>query len=70
MLSRLPPYSSDIYQNRRKKAERTKTFGSPIQLSGNALGIEIRGNHAWIAENTSVARQIDLDVRSYPMSVS
>lgn len=53
--------SINTYQARRRKAEITKTFGSPIQLSGNALCIQIRGNHAWIAENTGVARQIDLE---------
>lgn len=56
--------SVNSYQARRKKAEITKTFGSPIQLSGNALGIQIRGSHAWIAENTAVARKIDLEVSS------
>jgi hypothetical protein len=54
----------NTYQARRRKAEITKTFGSPIQLSGNALDIQIHGSHAWIAENTAVARQIDLEVSS------
>lgn len=46
---------------RRKKSERIKTLGSPIQLSGKALTIQVRGNYAWIAENTAVARKLDLE---------
>ncbi|KAG6909840.1 hypothetical protein DXG01_015113 [Tephrocybe rancida] len=38
-----------------------KTLGSPIQLSGKALGIEVRDGFAWIAENTAVARKLDLE---------
>ncbi|KII88721.1 hypothetical protein PLICRDRAFT_111228 [Plicaturopsis crispa FD-325 SS-3] len=50
-----------LNEARRKKSERTKTLGSPIQLAGIALAIAIRGGHAWIAENTTVAKKIDLE---------
>ncbi|KAF8078130.1 WD40-repeat-containing domain protein [Lyophyllum atratum] len=46
---------------RRQKSERIKTLGSPIQLSGKALSIQVRGNYAWVAENTAVARKLDLE---------
>ncbi|OCH87419.1 WD40 repeat-like protein [Obba rivulosa] len=46
---------------RRKKAERTKDLGSPIRTSGKALAIQIRGNEAWIAENTSQIRRLNLE---------
>ncbi|KZT11436.1 WD40 repeat-like protein [Laetiporus sulphureus 93-53] len=50
-----------LEESRRQKAEKTKTLGSPIEIPGKALGIEIRGNNAWIAENTAVARKLDLE---------
>ncbi|KZT69040.1 WD40 repeat-like protein [Daedalea quercina L-15889] len=50
-----------LQESRKRKAERTKTLGSPIETPGKALGIEIRGNEAWIAENTTVARVVDLE---------
>ncbi|CAL1704299.1 unnamed protein product [Somion occarium] len=50
-----------LEEARRAKAEKTKDLGSPIKLSGLALAIQVRGNHAWIAENTSVIRKIDLE---------
>ncbi|CCM02929.1 uncharacterized protein FIBRA_05044 [Fibroporia radiculosa] len=50
-----------LQESRKKKAEKIKTLGSPIELAGVALGLEIRGNHAWIAENTAVARKVDLE---------
>ncbi|KAL7283278.1 hypothetical protein ACG7TL_002707 [Trametes sanguinea] len=45
---------------RKDKAERTKDLGSPIEITGKALAIEVRGNVAWIAENTTVVRKLDL----------
>ncbi|KIJ60635.1 hypothetical protein HYDPIDRAFT_32058 [Hydnomerulius pinastri MD-312] len=50
-----------LEEARRQKAERTKTLGSPIQLAGKALDICVEGNSAWIAENTHVAKKIDLE---------
>ncbi|KAH7926290.1 WD40 repeat-like protein [Leucogyrophana mollusca] len=50
-----------LTEARRQKSERTKTLGSPIQLSGKALDIQIQGNNAWIAENAHVAKKIDLE---------
>lgn len=50
-------------QTRADKAERLKDVGSPIALPGIALDIKIVGNDAWIAENTSVIRKVDLEVR-------
>ncbi|KAF8123792.1 WD40-repeat-containing domain protein [Boletus edulis] len=50
-----------INEARRRKSERTKTLGQPIQLTGKALDIHIEGNAAWIAENTHVAKKIDLE---------
>ncbi|KAJ7756862.1 WD40-repeat-containing domain protein [Mycena maculata] len=46
---------------RRQKSERTKTVGEPIQLPGKALAIEIHRGYAWVAENTTVARKIELE---------
>ncbi|KAH7914671.1 WD40-repeat-containing domain protein [Hygrophoropsis aurantiaca] len=50
-----------LTEARRQKAERTKNLGSPIELSGKALDIQIQGNYAWISENAHVARKIDLE---------
>ncbi|KAJ7445756.1 WD40-repeat-containing domain protein [Mycena galericulata] len=46
---------------RRQKSERTKTLGEPIQLPGKALDIQVHRGHAWVAENTTVARKMDLE---------
>ncbi|KAI0336384.1 WD40 repeat-like protein [Cubamyces sp. BRFM 1775] len=46
---------------RKDKAERTKDVGSPIEIAGKALAIQVRGNVAWIAENTTVIRKLDLE---------
>ncbi|KAF5358044.1 hypothetical protein D9756_001725 [Leucocoprinus leucothites] len=46
---------------RKKKAERTKNIGEPINLPGKALGLIIQGRVAWIAESTAIARKIDLE---------
>ncbi|KAG6832711.1 hypothetical protein H0H92_012283 [Tricholoma furcatifolium] len=48
-------------ESRRQKAERIKSLGSPIQFSGKALDIQVHGSYAWIAENTAVARKLDLE---------
>ncbi|KAJ3521598.1 hypothetical protein NM688_g8998 [Phlebia brevispora] len=48
-------------ETRKSKAERTKDLGSPIQLTGVALDLHIRGNVAWIAENAAVIRKVDLE---------
>ncbi|KAJ3481551.1 hypothetical protein NLI96_g7574 [Meripilus lineatus] len=58
-----------LEQSRKAKAEKIKDLGEPIQLSGAALDIQVRGNFAWIAENTSVARKIDLEVESISCSL-
>jgi hypothetical protein len=50
------------FKARRVKSQRTKTLGNPIQLPGMAWAILIRGGNAWIAENTTVARKIELEV--------
>ncbi|KAJ7702359.1 WD40-repeat-containing domain protein [Mycena rosella] len=46
---------------RRQKSERTKTIGEPIQLPGKALAIRIHKGYAWVAENTTVARKMELE---------
>ncbi|KAG1759697.1 WD40-repeat-containing domain protein [Suillus occidentalis] len=51
----------ELTEARRQKAERTKFLGSPIQLTGNAIDIQIRGNYAWIAESAHVTKKIDLE---------
>ncbi|KAJ3997533.1 WD40-repeat-containing domain protein [Lentinula boryana] len=50
----------ELAETRLKKSQRLKNVGQPLQLPGKALGIEVVGNTAWIAENTTVARSIDL----------
>ncbi|KDQ60628.1 hypothetical protein JAAARDRAFT_31591 [Jaapia argillacea MUCL 33604] len=50
-----------LEEARKLKAERTKTLGSPIELPGKPLGVEIIGGEAWIAESTAVARVVDLE---------
>ena len=66
-MHRSPCIDHDINyrKSRKQKAEKTKNLGSPIEIPGKALGIEIRGSDAWIAENTAVARVVDLEV-GYP----
>ncbi|KIY43660.1 WD40 repeat-like protein [Fistulina hepatica ATCC 64428] len=58
-----------INENRWKKSKQTKALGSPIKLTGIALDIKISDGQAWIAENTTVVKQIDLEtgktVKSY-----
>jgi hypothetical protein len=49
-------------QARKEKADRIKTLGEPIELLGKALAIEIHEGVAWIAENTTVVRKLDLKV--------
>lgn len=51
----------ELTEARRQKAERIKCLGSPIQLTGNAIDIQIRGNYVWIAESAHVAKKIDLE---------
>ncbi|KAH9951290.1 WD40 repeat-like protein [Amylocystis lapponica] len=46
---------------RKEKAVKTKDLGSPIELPGKPLAIQIRGNAAFIAESTAVVRQVDLE---------
>ncbi|KAG5716260.1 hypothetical protein E4T56_gene10611 [Termitomyces sp. T112] len=46
---------------RRQKSEKIKTLGSPIQLSGKALAIQVHESYVWIAENTAVVRKLDLE---------
>ncbi|KAJ6500453.1 WD40-repeat-containing domain protein [Mycena sanguinolenta] len=45
---------------RRQKSERTKNLGEPIQLAGKPLAVQIHGGYAWVAENTTVARKLEL----------
>ncbi|TFK25076.1 WD40 repeat-like protein [Coprinopsis marcescibilis] len=46
---------------RRDKAAVLKDIGEPIELPGKALAIEVQGNSAWIAENTTVVKKLDLE---------
>ncbi|KJA18598.1 hypothetical protein HYPSUDRAFT_190840 [Hypholoma sublateritium FD-334 SS-4] len=50
-----------LEQSRKEKAERTKTLGEPIELTGKALAIEVHDGVAWVAENTNVIRKLDLE---------
>ncbi|PIL23862.1 transporter [Ganoderma sinense ZZ0214-1] len=50
-----------LEQSRRDKAQRIKDLGSPIQITGKALALEVRGSVAWVAENTTVVRKLDLE---------
>ncbi|KAI1796015.1 WD40 repeat-like protein [Ganoderma leucocontextum] len=50
-----------LEQSRKDKAQRIKDLGSPIEIAGKALAIEVRENVAWIAENTTVVRKLDLE---------
>ncbi len=50
-------------QARKEKAERVKTLGEPVELPGKALAIEIHDGIAWVGENTTVVRKLDLEVR-------
>lgn len=61
---------SSVRQARRQKSERTKNLGLPIQLVGKALDIHIEGNEAWIAENTHVAKKIDLEASSLSLTLN
>lgn len=46
---------------RKQKAKRIKTLGEPLELPGKALAIKVKDNTAWIAENTTVVRKLDLE---------
>lgn len=46
---------------RKRKAEKTKTLGSPIEVPGKPLAITIQGSGAWTAESNAIARLIDLE---------
>lgn len=61
-----PSHADILLQARKDKAGRTKDVGSPIAITGKALAIEVRGNVAWIAENTTVIRKLSLEVRPAP----
>lgn len=50
---------------RKKKAEKTKAIGDPIDLPGKPLAIQVRDGIAWIAENTTVVRKIDLETGKF-----
>ena len=50
-----------LLQTRKDKAERIKDLGWPIETTGKALAIEVRDSIAWIAENTTVVRKLDLE---------
>ncbi|KAI0721628.1 WD40 repeat-like protein [Cerioporus squamosus] len=50
-----------LEQARKDKAERIKELGSPIEITGKALALRVRENVAWIAENTTVIRKLDLE---------
>lgn len=53
---------SGILQARKKKFDRVKGLGSPIELSGKPLDLLVRDNDLWVAESSSVARKLDLEV--------
>ncbi|THH13607.1 hypothetical protein EW146_g6626 [Bondarzewia mesenterica] len=50
-----------LEEARKQKAEKNKDVGEPITLPGVPIDIKIRGDYAWIAENTAVARKINLE---------
>ncbi|PPQ74215.1 hypothetical protein CVT26_004506 [Gymnopilus dilepis] len=50
-----------LEQARKEKAETLKTLGEPLELFGKALALEIKDGFAWIAENTSTIRKLDLE---------
>ena len=47
---------------RKKKRERTKTLGEPIDLPGIPLDVIIRDNDLWVAESAAVIRKLDIEV--------
>ncbi|KZS99178.1 WD40 repeat-like protein [Sistotremastrum niveocremeum HHB9708] len=47
--------------SRKEKAERNKELGSPIDLPGKPLSIEIRGNDLWTAESGAAIRRTNLE---------
>lgn len=49
---------------RKRKAERTKHLGDPIDIPAKPLAIQVRGNELWIAESDHIVRRIDLEVSS------
>ncbi|KZV64463.1 WD40 repeat-like protein [Peniophora sp. CONT] len=50
-----------IEQARKDKAEKYAKLGEPIELKGIAIDLHIRGDYAWTAENSHVARKVDLE---------
>ncbi|KAJ3508667.1 hypothetical protein NLJ89_g5624 [Agrocybe chaxingu] len=51
----------ELDQARKAKAELTKTLGDPLELPGKALAIEVQDGIAWIAENTTMIRKLELE---------
>ncbi|KAF9532348.1 WD40-repeat-containing domain protein [Crepidotus variabilis] len=51
----------NLGQARKEKAQRLKGVGEPIELLGKPLSIDIHDGIAWIAENTTVVRKLDLE---------
>nr|GAT51090.1 argonaute-like protein [Mycena chlorophos] len=60
-LARASAQSCVHWQARRQKSLRNKDLGEPIQLTGKALALQVHHGFGWIAENTTVARKIDLE---------
>ncbi|KAF7311609.1 Argonaute-like protein [Mycena kentingensis (nom. inval.)] len=50
-----------LTEARRQKSERTKDLGEAIQLAGKALALRVHEGFAWIAENTTIAKKVDLE---------
>ncbi|TFY68242.1 hypothetical protein EVG20_g3634 [Dentipellis fragilis] len=52
-----------LHEARKQKAEKYKTVGDPIELSGVPIDVKVRGRYAWLAENTTTVRKLDLESR-------
>ncbi|KAH9946236.1 WD40 repeat-like protein [Epithele typhae] len=51
----------ELNLTRKAKSDRTKHLGWPIDTPGKALDLQLHGSVAWIAENTTVVRKLDLE---------
>ncbi|KAH8117238.1 WD40 repeat-like protein [Phellopilus nigrolimitatus] len=51
---------------RKRKAERTKHLGAPIDLPGKPLALQLCGNDLWLSQSDASVRRLDLEVdRAY-----
>lgn len=49
-------------QARKRKFDKVKNLGSPIELPGKPLDLLVRDNDLWVAESSAIVQRVDLEV--------